>query len=153
MPLTPGAKAPPFTLPAHDGSSVSLGDFKGKRVVIYFYPKDMTSGCTVEACEFRDNWDAVKKTGAVLLGVSPDGPESHERFRKKHDLPFPLLADEHHAVAGAYGAWGKKSMYGRTYMGILRTTFIIGGTGRITHVFGKVKPRGHAAEVLAALSE
>lgn len=153
MLLKPGARAPAFSLPAHDGSTVSLKDFRGKKVVLYFYPKDMTSGCTVEACEFRDNWKAVQKSGAVVLGVSPDGPGSHEKFRKKYDLPFPLLADEGHAVAAAYGAWGEKSMYGRKYMGILRTTFIIDGAGRISRIFEKVKPRGHAAEVLEALSE
>ena len=153
MLLKPGARAPAFSLPAHDGSTVSLKDFRGKKVVLYFYPKDMTSGCTVEACEFRDNWNAVQKSGAVVLGVSPDGPGSHEKFRKKYDLPFPLLADEGHAVAAAYGAWGEKSMYGRKYMGILRTTFIIDGAGRISRIFEKVKPRGHAAEVLEALSE
>jgi len=153
MLLKPGARAPAFSLPAHDGSTVSLKGFRGKKVVLYFYPKDMTSGCTVEACEFRDNWNDVQKSGAVVLGVSPDGPGSHEKFRKKYDLPFPLLADEDHAVAAAYGAWGEKSMYGRKYMGILRTTFIIDGAGRISRIFEKVKPRGHAAEVLEALSE
>jgi peroxiredoxin Q/BCP len=153
MPLKPGARAPAFALPAHDGSTVSLKDFRGKKVVLYFYPKDMTSGCTLEACEFRDNWKTVQKSGAVVLGVSPDGPRSHEKFSRKYDLPFPLLADENHEVAAAYGAWGEKSMYGKKYMGILRKTFIIDGAGRISRVFEKVKPRGHAAEVLEALAE
>jgi peroxiredoxin Q/BCP len=121
-------------------------------VVLYFYPKDDTSGCTTQACEFRDSWSEVQARGAVVLGVSPDGIASHERFRDKFSLPFPLLADEDHAVAEAYGVWGEKSMYGRKYQGILRTTFIIDPAGRIAHVFEKVKPKGHAAEVLDALA-
>jgi thioredoxin-dependent peroxiredoxin len=150
--LKSGDKAPPFTLPADDGSTVSLKDLKGKPVVLYFYPKDDTSGCTTQACEFRDSWASVKRAGAVVLGVSPDGVGSHQKFKKKFALPFPLLADEDHAVAEAYGAWGEKSMYGRKYQGILRTTFLIGRRGNIVRVFEKVKPKGHAAEVLEALS-
>lgn len=146
-----GSKAPAFTLPTDDGSSVSLTDFAGKKVVLYFYPKDDTSGCTAQACEFRDSWRAVQKAGAVVLGVSPDGVASHQKFRDKYDLPFPLLADEDHAVAERYGVWGEKSMYGRKYFGVLRTTFIIDEEGRIARVFEKVTPKGHAAEVLAAL--
>lgn len=146
-----GSKAPAFTLPTDDGSSVSLTDFAGKKVVLYFYPKDDTSGCTTQACEFRDSWRAVQKAGAVVLGVSPDGVASHQKFRDKYDLPFPLLADEDHAVAERYGVWGEKSMYGRKYFGVLRTTFIIDEEGRIARVFEKVTPKGHAAEVLAAL--
>ena len=115
------------------------------------YPKDDTSGCTAEACEFRDSWAAVKRQGAVVLGVSPDGVKSHGKFKEKYDLPFPLLADEDHAVAEAYGVWGEKSMYGRKYFGILRTTFIIDEAGRVAKLFEKVKPKGHAAEVLAVL--
>jgi peroxiredoxin Q/BCP len=149
--LKEGAKAPAFSLPSDDGGTVALKDLKGKKVVLYFYPKDDTSGCTAEACEFRDSWAAVKKKGAVVLGVSPDGVKSHGKFREKYDLPFPLLADEDHAVAEAYGAWGEKSMYGRKYFGILRTTFVIDEAGRVAKVFEKVKPKGHAAEVLAAL--
>jgi peroxiredoxin Q/BCP len=149
--LKEGAKAPAFSLPADDGSTVALKDLKGKKVVLYFYPKDDTSGCTVEACEFRDAWASVKKKGAVVLGVSPDGVASHGKFRKKFALPFTLLADEDHAVAEAYGVWGEKSMYGRKYFGILRTTFVIDEAGRVAKVFEKVKPKGHAAEVLAAL--
>ena len=121
------------------------------RVVLESFPKDDTSGCTVEACEFRDSWAAVQGKGAVVLGVSPDGVASHGKFKRKFDLPFPLLADEDHAVAQAYGVWGEKSMYGRTYLGVLRTTFVIDEGGRIARVFEKVKPKGHAAEVLAAL--
>lgn len=151
--LTIGAKAPLFTLPTADGSSVSLTDFAGKKVVLYFYPKDDTSGCTTQACEFRDSWRAVQAAGAVVLGVSPDGVASHQKFRDKYDLPFPLLADEDHAVAERYGVWGEKSMYGRKYLGILRTTFLIDQNGRIARVFEKVTPKGHAAEVLAALAD
>jgi peroxiredoxin Q/BCP len=151
MTLTAGAKAPSFTLPADDGRRVALKEFKGRTVVLYFYPKDDTTGCTTEACGFRDSWRAVQAAGAVVLGVSPDGPASHQKFRKKYELPFTLLADEDHAVAEAYGAWGEKSMYGRKYFGVLRTTYIIDPAGKIARVFEKVKPRGHAAEVLAAL--
>jgi thioredoxin-dependent peroxiredoxin len=149
--LTPGSKAPPFSLPSDSGETIKLSDLEGKKVVLYFYPKDDTSGCTVEACEFRDSWAAVKKAGAVVLGVSPDGVDSHLRFRKKFDLPFPLLADEGHEVAERYGVWGEKSMYGRKYFGILRTTFVIDEKGRVMKVFEKVKPRGHAAQVLEAV--
>lgn len=149
--LAVGARAPAFSLPSDDGAPVTLKDLKGRPVVLYFYPKDDTSGCTVEACEFRDSWQAVKAAGAVVLGVSPDGVASHQKFKKKYELPFTLLADEDHAVAEQYGAWGEKNMYGRKYFGVLRTTYIIDSTGKIAHVFEKVKPRGHAAEVLAAL--
>lgn len=152
MPLPPaGSAAPPFVLSAADGSTVALAGLRGRKVVLYFYPKDDTSGCTTEACEFRDRWADVTAAGAVVLGVSPDGVDSHGRFRDKYALPFPLLADEGHAVAAAYGAWGEKSMYGRKYMGVLRTTFVIDEAGRIARVFEKVKPKGHAAAVLAAL--
>jgi peroxiredoxin Q/BCP len=150
--LEAGRKAPKFSLPSDNGKTVSLADYAGKKkVVLYFYPKDDTSGCTAQACEFRDSWKAVQAAGAVVLGVSPDGVKSHDKFKGKYQLPFPLLADEDHAVAEAYGAWGEKSMYGRKYHGILRTTFVIGTDGRIEKVFQKVKPKGHAAEVLAAL--
>ena len=149
--LKPGAKAPAFTLPADDGSAVALKDLKGKWVVLYFYPKDDTTGCTTEACEFRDAWAAVRRIGAVVLGVSPDGVVSHGKFRAKYRLPFRLLADADHAVADAYGVWGQKSMYGRKYFGILRTTFLIDPTGKVARVFEKVRPKGHAAEVLEAL--
>ncbi|HEX5004358.1 MAG TPA: thioredoxin-dependent thiol peroxidase [Gemmatimonadales bacterium] len=150
--LAPGARAPGFRLPSDAGCEVSLKDFAGRPVVLYFYPKDDTSGCTTEACGFRDSWAEVQAAGAVVLGVSPDGVASHRKFKARYELPFPLLVDADHAVAEAYGAWGEKSMYGRKYFGILRKTFIIDGRGRISHVFGKVKPRGHAAEVLAALA-
>ena len=147
-----GDAAPEFTLPSDRGGDVSLESLRGRPVVLYFYPKDDTSGCTTQACEFRDSWAEVQARGAVVLGVSPDSVASHQKFRDKFSLPFPLLADEDHAVAEAYGVWGEKSMYGRKYQGILRTTFIIDPTGRIAHVFEKVKPRGHAAEVLDALA-
>ena len=151
MSLKPGDKAPEFSLPADDGTIVTLGGLHGKKVVLYFYPKDDTSGCTKEACEFRDSWKDVKKSGAVVLGVSPDPVASHQKFKQKYQLPFPLLADIDHRVAGAYGAWGEKSMYGRKYQGILRTTFLIDPEGRVSRVFEKVQPAGHASEVLAAL--
>jgi peroxiredoxin Q/BCP len=151
--LKQGDRAPTFSLPSDTGETIALDDFKGTPVVLYFYPKDDTSGCTVEACEFRDRWKDVRKAGAVILGVSPDDTASHRKFRTKYDLPFPLLADEGHQLAEEYGAWGEKSMYGRKYQGILRTTFLIGGDGKIVRVFQKVKPKGHAAEVLAALNE
>lgn len=149
--LEPGDEAPPFTLSNEEGRDVSLADYRGSKVVLYFYPKDDTSGCTTEACEFRDSWDAVKKAGAVVLGVSPDSVRSHAKFKAKHRLPFPLLVDEAHSVAEAYGAWGEKSMYGRTYMGILRSTFLIDERGRVSKVFRKVRPKGHAGQVLAGL--
>ncbi len=149
--LKAGDRAPAFALPADTGETISLGALQGKPVVLYFYPKDDTSGCTTQACEFRDSWREVRQSGAVVLGVSPDGVTSHQKFRRKYDLPFPLLADQDHAVAEAYGAWGEKSMYGRKYQGILRTTFVIGADGRILKVFEKVKPRGHAAQVLDTL--
>ena len=149
--LTAGVKAPEFSLPADDGTTVTLAGLKGRPVVLYFYPKDDTSGCTKQACGFRDSWADVQTTGAVVLGVSPDGVASHQKFKRKYTLPFPLLADTDHRVAAAYGAWGEKSMYGKRYMGILRTTFIIDAHGRIARVFEKVKPEGHAADVLTAL--
>jgi peroxiredoxin Q/BCP len=149
--LKPGSQAPAFSLASDTSDVIRLEDLKGRKVVLYFYPKDDTSGCTVEACEFRDSWAAVKRTGALVLGVSPDGVESHQKFKRKYELPFPLLADPGHAVADKYGAWGEKSMYGRKYFGILRSTFVIDEEGRVTKVFEKVKPKGHAAEVLEAL--
>lgn len=151
--LAPGAKAPAFKALSDSGAPVALKDFKGRPVVLYFYPKDDTSGCTTEACGFRDSWGAVQAAGAVVLGVSPDGVASHQKFKKKYELPFILLADEDHALAEAYEAWGEKSMYGRKYFGVLRKTYIIDARGKISHVFPKVKPKGHAAEVLAALAE
>lgn len=145
-----GQVAPPFSAPAAGGRTVSLSVFAGKKVVVlYFYPKDNTSGCTKEACGFRDDWQALKRAGIEVIGVSPDSPASHERFAAKHELPFTLVADEDHAIAQAYGVWQQKSMYGRKYLGIVRTTFVIDKKGRIAKVFEKVKPDGHSAEVLS----
>lgn len=149
--LTIGARAPRFSLASDNGSTVALKDLKGRRVVLYFYPKDDTSGCTTEACEFRDRWKEVERLGVVVLGVSPDPLGSHLKFKQKYRLPFPLLSDPDHAVADAYGAWGPKSMYGRTYEGIRRSTFLIAEDGKILRIFRNVKPKGHAAEVLEAL--
>ncbi|HLQ23506.1 MAG TPA: thioredoxin-dependent thiol peroxidase [Gemmatimonadales bacterium] len=151
--LARGVKAPDFSLAADDGTTVTLKALKGRKVVLYFYPKDDTSGCTKEACGFRDRWSDVEQARAIVLGVSPDAVTSHQKFKQKYQLPFALLADPDHLVAEAYGAWGEKSMYGKKYKGILRTTFLIDGEGRIARVFEKVKPEGHAAEVLAALNE
>lgn len=150
-PLTEGAEAPDFSLESDSGDTVSLSQLRGKPVVLYFYPRDDTPGCTTEACEFRDAWAEVKRTGAVVLGVSPDTAASHQKFKGKFRLPFPLLADPDHKVAERYGAWGERSMYGRKFQGILRTTFVIGPDGRIKKVFERVKPKGHAAEVLKSL--
>lgn len=146
-----GTKAPRFSLKDQTGKTVKLADFAGQNVVLYFYPKDDTPGCTVEACAFRDEHSALEKKGAVVLGISPDDEKSHQKFIKKFDLPFSLLVDEGHQVAEAYGAWGEKSMYGRKYMGIIRSTFLIGPDAVLKAVWPKVKPEGHAEEVLAAL--
>jgi peroxiredoxin Q/BCP len=145
-----GEKAPDFKSINQNGEAVKLGDLKGQAVVLYFYPKDSTPGCTVEACEFRDAYTKLKKK-AVLLGVSPDSAKSHTKFIDKFELPFDLLADEEKAIAKAYGVWVKKSMYGREYMGVARSTFVIGKDGKIAHVFEKVTPKGHAEQVLSVL--
>jgi len=147
-----GAKAPDFTLVSHDGTKVKLSSLKGSPVVLYFYPKDDTPGCTREACGFRDAHAKLAKRGAVVLGVSRDGPESHATFRKKHRLPFTLLCDPDHAVAEKYGAWREKTLYGKKSMGIVRSTFLIDAKGRVAKVFRAVKPDGHAEQVLAALA-
>ena len=149
--LEVGAKAPDFSLPDQDGSTVTLKGLKGKQVVLYFYPKDDTSGCTKEACDFRDSLAPIKKAGAVVLGVSKDGKASHQKFIAKYGLPFALLSDEETVVCNAYGVYKEKSMYGRKYMGIERSTFVIDATGRIKALFRKVKVPGHVDEVLAAL--
>jgi len=152
MMLKVGDKAPDFSLLADSGEEVSLAQFSGKKtVVLYFYPKDNTSGCTREAHSFRDHIDEFEKKDAVVLGVSPDSIKSHQNFKQKHDLNFILLSDPDHIVAEAYGAWGKKKMYGREYMGIIRSTFVIGKDGIIKHVFEKVKPADHAREMLKIL--
>jgi len=147
-----GGKAPDFKAIAHDGSPVRLSDFKGRPVVLYFYPKDDTPGCTVEACGFRDLHAQLSRHKAVVLGVSPDSPASHDKFRAKFQLPFTLIADPQHEVAEKYGVWREKSMYGRAYMGIARTTFVIDARGKIAKVFEAVKPKGHDQEVLAAVT-
>ncbi len=144
-------QAPDFSLTADSGEQVTLSSFRGKKVVLYFYPKDDTPGCTKEACSFRDDYSQFLGKGAVVIGVSPDLEASHTKFRAKYGLPFYLLSDPDHTVASAYGAWGEKKNYGRTYEGILRTTFVIDEQGLIQHVFAKVKPEGHAQEVLAVL--
>ena len=146
-----GDMAPDFTLPSDGDGSVRLGDMRGKRVVLYFYPKDDTSGCTRQACAFRDEAPAFRERDTVVLGVSPDPVKSHDRFRDKYGLNFPLLADEDHAVAEAYGVWGTKKLYGREYEGVHRTTFLIGADGRVEKVFRKVKPAENAADVLAEI--
>ena len=145
-------QAPDFTLPTDQGTELSLADLRGRNVVLYFYPKDDTSGCTTQACSFRDAFPRFGDLDAVILGVSPDSVKSHQKFKAKYELPFTLLADTEHAVAEAYGVWKEKSMYGRKYMGIERTTFVIGPDGEIVHTFDKVKPAGHADEVAAVLA-
>lgn len=150
--LSVGDKAPAFKLPDDKGGKLKLSDLKGKNVVLYFYPKDDTSGCTKEACSFRDNIKVFEKSGAVIIGVSKDSVASHRKFKNKYDLPFTLLSDETAEMLEKYGVWKEKSMYGRKYMGIERTTFVIDGNGKIKAVFRKVKVDGHTEEVLNALS-
>lgn len=147
----PDAKAPAFTLPDAQGKPVKLTEFKGKPVVLYFYPKDDTPGCTIEAKEFRDALPEFAARNAVVIGISPDKSESHCKFTDKYELTFPLLSDTTHAVAEKYGVWVEKNMYGRTYMGIQRATFLIDAKGKVAQVWPKVSPKGHAAEVLDAL--
>jgi peroxiredoxin Q/BCP len=151
--LAAGMKAPAFALAAAGGATVTLADLAKSAVVVYFYPKDDTPGCTVEACEFGKSHKAFVKGGAVVLGISPDGVESHARFAEKFGLPFTLLSDPEHATAEAYGVWVKKSMYGKEYMGIERSTFLVAPGGAIARIWRKVKAEGHAAEVLAAIGE
>lgn len=151
--LQAGARAPEFTLESDGGAQVSLSQYQGRKVVLYFYPKDDTSGCTTEACEFRDAWREIQAAGVVVLGVSPDSAASHDRFKAKHRLPFSLLSDPDHSVAKGYGTWGEKSLYGRKYFGLIRATFLIDEAGQVVRVWPRVKPKGHAAEVLAALRD
>ncbi len=146
-----GDRAPDFKLDSAGGSSVRLSDFRGKKVILYFYPKDDTSGCTREACSFQENLSQLKKKGAIVLGVSADSVVSHEKFSGKYDLTFPLLSDETKEVCKAYDVWKEKSMYGRKYMGIERTTFVIDEKGVVKNIFSKVKVDGHTKEVLAVL--
>ncbi len=148
-----GTEAPDFTLPTSKGGDVSLGDLRGKWVVLYFYPKDDTPGCTIEACQFRDEIGAVQAAGAVVLGVSKDPIKSHLKFAEKYSLPFDLLSDVDHGVADAYGSWGPKTFMGKESIGMLRTTVLIDPEGRVARTWPKVKADGHAKEVLAALEE
>lgn len=146
-----GAKAPAFTAATDDGSKVKLSGFKGSPVVLYFYPKDDTPGCTKEACAFRDRQSELKKLGAVVLGVSPDDVASHAKFRDKFELNFPLLADPEHKIAEAYGAWREKNMYGKVSMGVQRSTFLIDGDGKVAKVWKRVQVDGHDQQVIDAL--
>jgi peroxiredoxin Q/BCP len=143
--------APDFELPADNGEIVRLSDLRGKRVILYFYPKDMTSGCTVQACGLRDNYPEIEERNALVLGISPDGVDSHVQFKTKYDLPFQLLADEDHKVAELYGTWGEKSMYGKKYMGIIRSHFVIDEDGRIIESQHKVSPEDSVAGVMTTL--
>lgn len=149
--LEEGKKAPAFSLPDQNGKKISLKDFNGKRIVLYFYPKDMTSGCTKEACDFRDSFPDFKKIKADVIGISADSPDSHKKFAAKYDLPFTLLSDENKEVLQKYGVWTEKSMYGRKYMGIERTTVVIDENGKILKIFPKVKVPGHVEEILKTL--
>jgi thioredoxin-dependent peroxiredoxin len=151
MALEIGKKAPDFTLPDQDGKPVKLSSFKGHRVVVFFYPKAMTPGCTQESCDFRDEVAAFKKKKVAVLGVSKDTPASQKKFAEKYDLPFPLLADPELEVHKAWGVWGEKVMYGKKVMGTVRTTVIVGADGKVEQVFSKVKVAGHVAGVLEAL--
>ncbi len=151
MPIAQGTPAPDFTLPTDTGDTLTLSSLRGQWVVLFAYPKDDTSGCTVEACEFRDALPRFNASKAVILGISPDSVKSHVKFKAKYELPYTLLADEEKTVLQAYDVWKEKSMYGKKYMGVERTTFLIDPTGQIAQVFSKVKPAGHADEVMAAI--
>ncbi|HXK33417.1 MAG TPA: thioredoxin-dependent thiol peroxidase [Dehalococcoidia bacterium] len=150
--LTVGAQAPDFEAQTDSGGRVSLSSLRGEWVVLYWYPKDDTPGCTMEACDIRDNWQLLSGE-AKIFGISPDSVESHARFKQKHSLPFPLLADDGHAISEAYGVWGPKTFMGREYMGVDRTTFIIDPDGKIARIMEKVKPAGHALEIAQALKD
>jgi peroxiredoxin Q/BCP len=149
--LKEGQKAPAFSLDDDQGNKVSLADLKGKPVVLYFYPKDMTPGCTQEACDFRDNWGAVKKKGAIVLGVSADPVKRHQTFKEKYKLPFTLLSDEGKSMLKKYGVWQKKKFMGREFMGIVRSTFLIDKSGKIAKIWSPVSVKGHAVDVLENL--
>lgn len=149
--LKVGDPAPDFELPADNGETIRLADFRGRRVVLYFYPKDDTSGCTTQACGFRDSYPVIEEKNAVVLGISPDGIKSHQNFKTKYDLPFILLADEQHTVAEAYGVWGEKKMYGKSYMGIIRSHFVIDEAGVVVDAQVNVKPKDSVTKALAVL--
>jgi len=151
MPISAGNLAPDFTLTDDSGETRKLSDYRGQPVVLYFYPKDDTPGCTTEACSFRDDYSQYTQAGAVILGVSPDSPKKHAQFKEKYHLPFTLLADEGHKVCELYGVWGRKKMMGREYDGVFRTTFLIDRQGKLVKVFEGVKPAEHSKEVLEAL--
>ena len=153
MPIPAGIPAPDFILIDDTGVTRRLSDYRGQNVVLYFYPKYDTPGCTTEACNFRDDYSAYVEAGVTILGVSPDSSKSHAKFKKKFQLPFPLLADEQHSICETYGVWGQKKLMGREYMGVLRTTFVISPEGKIKKVFENVKPASHSVEVLAAIKE
>jgi peroxiredoxin Q/BCP len=146
--LTAGDKAPDFTARDQNGKTVSLADFKGKTVILYFYPKDDTPGCTAEACDFRDNYQSLVGKGFEVIGVSTDDEKSHKKFETKYNLPFPLIADTDHSIVDAYNVWGEKSMYGKKFMGTIRTTFIIDGNGVIKQVIDKVDTKAASQQVL-----
>jgi len=150
--LTEGDEAPAFDLPADDGLRVRLGDLRGRKVILYFYPKDDTPGCTKQACGFRDSYADFEAHGALVFGVSPQGKESHARFRAKYDLPFTLLVDEDHAIAEAYGVWGEKKMYGRSYMGVTRSHFVIDEAGIVVDAQSKISPKESPTKALASVS-
>ena len=150
--LVKGDKAPAFTLTDHDGKTVSLSDFKGQQVILYFYPKDDTPGCTKEACQFNDLRQSFADQGAEVLGISPDGAESHQRFRGRYELAIRLLSDPSHEVMERYGAWGEKTLYGRKSLGVIRSTFLISGDGLIERAWYNVRADGHASQVLDVLS-
>jgi peroxiredoxin Q/BCP len=151
MPIKSGIPAPEFSLPDETGVTRSLSEFFGRPLILYFYPKDDTPGCTTEACNFRDDYSQFTQAGVTILGVSPDTSQSHAKFTAKYGLPFPLLADTEHKVCDLYGVWGTKKNYGREYQGVFRTTFLIDEKGKIIQVFEKVKPAEHSEQVLAAL--
>ena len=152
MKLTVGETAPQFSLPSSSGQLVNLDSLKGQKVVIFFYPKDDTPGCTIEACEFRDRSNEISAKGTKILGISPDNLESHDKFINKFDLNFELLADEDNTVATSYGAWGEKNMYGKVTIGMKRMTFLIDEKGCVAKIWGKVKPEGHAQQIIDAIS-
>jgi peroxiredoxin Q/BCP len=153
MPLKSGIPAPDFTLPDETGTMRTLSDYRGKPVVLYFYPKDDTPGCTKEACNFRDDYSDYQQAGVTILGVSPDSPKKHTKFKAKYDLPFTLLADEEHKVLEMYDVWGRKKFMGREYDGVFRTTYLIDENGQIAKVFENVKPANHSQEILQAIED